>query len=156
MKLCRIEHKEFTSIFVMTTFTLAFIHIASYKRKLGANDAKYFAPTISFSENELNHIAFLATGKKEVTSILELNSSELEKFNKIYRKEERSSFIKNLKVQEEWQNVLKDEKDFQVHTTEVVVPKLNNGHYLIVATPDFSKGDFLAYKTIIIVFFKCF
>ena len=49
--------------------------IDNNKRKLGANDAKYFAPTISFSENELSHIAFLATGKKEVTSILELNSS---------------------------------------------------------------------------------
>ncbi|HXK00176.1 MAG TPA: MG2 domain-containing protein [Gelidibacter sp.] len=80
--------------------------------------------------------------------IYKLSESELEKFNKIYRKEERSSFIKNLKAQEEWQNVLIDEKDFQVHTTEVMVPKLNNGHYLIVATPDFSKGDFLAYKTI--------
>ena len=59
--------------------------IDNNKRKLGANDAKYFAPTISFSENELNHIAFLATGKKEVTSILELNSSELEKFNDLIR-----------------------------------------------------------------------
>ena len=59
--------------------------IDNNKRKLGANDAKYFAPTISFSENELNHIAFLATGKKEVTSIVELNSSELEKFNDLIR-----------------------------------------------------------------------
>ena len=53
--------------------------IDNNKRKLGANDAKYFAPTISFSEIELNHIAFLATGKKEVTSILELNSDLLKK-----------------------------------------------------------------------------
>ena len=59
--------------------------IDNNKRKLGANDAKYFAPTISFSENELSHIAFLATGKKEVTSILELNSSELERFNNLIR-----------------------------------------------------------------------
>ncbi len=59
--------------------------IDNNKRKLGANDAKYFAPTISFSENELSHIAFLATGKKEVTSILELNSPELEKFNNLIR-----------------------------------------------------------------------
>ncbi len=59
--------------------------IDNNKRKLGANDAKYFAPTISFSENELSHIAFLATGKREVTSVLELNSSELEQFNNLIR-----------------------------------------------------------------------
>lgn len=59
--------------------------IDNNKRKLGANDAKYFAPTISFSENELSHIAFLATGKKEVTSVLDLNLSELEQFNNLMR-----------------------------------------------------------------------
>lgn len=59
--------------------------IDNNKRKLGANDAKYFAPTISFSENELSHIAFLATGKREVISVLELNSSELEQFNNLIR-----------------------------------------------------------------------
>lgn len=59
--------------------------IDNNKRKLGANDAKYFAPTISFSENELSHIAFLATGKREITSVLELNSSELEQFNNLIR-----------------------------------------------------------------------
>ncbi|MDQ6528923.1 DUF5712 family protein [Flavobacterium sp. LHD-85] len=57
--------------------------IDNNKRKLGANDAKYFAPTISFSENELSHIAFLATGKREVTSVLGLNLSELEQFNNL-------------------------------------------------------------------------
>lgn len=59
--------------------------IDNNKRKLGANDAKYFAPTISFSENELNHIAFLATGKREVTSVFDLNLSELEQFNNLIR-----------------------------------------------------------------------
>ncbi|MES2239446.1 MAG: DUF5712 family protein [Bacteroidota bacterium] len=59
--------------------------IDNNKRKLGANDAKYFAPTISFSENELSHIAFLATGKREITSVLELNSTELEQFNNLIR-----------------------------------------------------------------------
>ena len=57
--------------------------IDNNKRKLGANDAKYFAPTISFSENELSHIAFLATGKRDITSILELNLSELEQYNNL-------------------------------------------------------------------------
>ena len=59
--------------------------IDNNKRKLGANDAKYFAPTISFSENELDHIAFLATGKKDVTSVWDMNLKELEEFNRIIR-----------------------------------------------------------------------
>jgi hypothetical protein len=59
--------------------------IDNNKKKLGANDAKYFAPTISFSENELKHIAFIASGKREVTSVWELNLKELELYNQLIR-----------------------------------------------------------------------
>ncbi|MFV5685101.1 DUF5712 family protein [Flavobacterium sp. GB2R13] len=59
--------------------------IDNNKRKLGANDAKYFAPTISFSENELEHIAFLASEKREITSVWDFNLRELEKFNRLIR-----------------------------------------------------------------------
>lgn len=55
--------------------------IDNNKRKLGTNDAKYFAPTISFSEYELNHIAFLASGKENITSVWDLNLIELERYN---------------------------------------------------------------------------
>ena len=68
----------------VNTSTIDFINgIDNNKRKLGANDAKYFAPTISFSENELSHIAFLATGKRDITSVLDLNLSELKQFNNL-------------------------------------------------------------------------
>lgn len=59
--------------------------IDNNKRKLGTNDAKYFAPTISFSEYELNHIAFIATGKSNVTNVWNLSLIELEQFNKLIR-----------------------------------------------------------------------
>lgn len=59
--------------------------IDNNKRKLGANDPKYFAPTISFSENELNHIAYLATGKTNIANIWDLNMLELKEFNKLIR-----------------------------------------------------------------------
>ena len=55
------------------------------KRKLGANDAKYFAPTISFSEKELDHIAFQATDKKGISSVWDLNATELNEFNRLIR-----------------------------------------------------------------------
>ncbi|MBO3097665.1 alpha-2-macroglobulin family protein [Gelidibacter pelagius] len=79
--------------------------------------------------------------------VYKLSPSQLESFNKTYRQDERYAFIKKLKVTEEWDKQLKDEKDFQVHTTEVVVPKLSNGQYLIVATPDVSNDGFFSTKT---------
>lgn len=51
------------------------------KRKLGANDAKYFAPTISFSDKELNHIAFKVTGNRNISSVWELNTTQLKNYN---------------------------------------------------------------------------
>ncbi|MDI5951273.1 DUF5712 family protein [Flavobacterium yafengii] len=59
--------------------------IDNNKRKLGANDAKYFAPTISFSENELEHIAFIVSGKREVTSVWDFNLNEIDEFNRLIR-----------------------------------------------------------------------
>ncbi|WP_425402516.1 alpha-2-macroglobulin family protein [Gelidibacter mesophilus] len=77
-----------------------------------------------------------------------LSLFEMENFDKIYRREERFAFIKNLKVSEEWQSQLKDEKDYQIHSTEIVAPKLNNGQYLIVASTDFSNSEFFSFKSV--------
>lgn len=89
--------------------------------------------------SNLNNLTFRA---------LKVTESQMEQFKKIYQKEELFAFIKGLDVTEEWQSQLKDEQDFQVHTTEIVVPKLNNGNYLIVAAPDFSNDQFFAEKLI--------
>jgi hypothetical protein len=51
-------------------------------KKLGKKDAKYFAPTISFSQQELKHIIQSVTDKKEVKNVWELNIKEYELFNK--------------------------------------------------------------------------
>ena len=55
------------------------------KKKLGASDAKYFAPTISFSNKELEHIAFLASGKRDVTNVWELSLKDLDEYNRLIR-----------------------------------------------------------------------
>lgn len=54
-------------------------------KKLGKSDAKYFAPTISFSKNELNHIAYKATGKNDIINVWDMNLEELEKYNELIR-----------------------------------------------------------------------
>ncbi|ALJ04795.1 alpha-2-macroglobulin [Pseudalgibacter alginicilyticus] len=66
--------------------------------------------------------------------IYKLSTNQLEKFNKTYRKEEQLSFIKTLNVTDTWNSNLRNEEDYQTHSTEILIPKLNNGRYLIVAS----------------------
>ncbi|WP_111309275.1 alpha-2-macroglobulin family protein [Confluentibacter sediminis] len=70
--------------------------------------------------------------------IFNLTRKELETFNKTYRKEEQLAFIKKLEISKQWESKLRNENDYQNHTTEVAVPKLNGGTYLIAA---FTKKD---------------
>jgi hypothetical protein len=67
-------------------------------KKLGKKDAKYFAPTISFSQQELKHIIQSVTDKKEVKNVWELNIKEYELFNnkiKEYTKLIMTNYAKN-------------------------------------------------------------
>ncbi|MFH4963925.1 carboxypeptidase-like regulatory domain-containing protein [Gaetbulibacter sp. M235] len=67
--------------------------------------------------------------------IFKLNRNQLEKFNKTYKQEEQLAFIKKLDSNNEWESALRNENDYQNHNTEVLIPKLNNGTYLIFASP---------------------
>ncbi len=62
-----------------------------------------------------------------------LSEKEYETFIKTYSKEAQLSIIKSFKANKTWTRKLKNEKDYQAHSTEVLIPKLNNGRYLIVA-----------------------
>ncbi len=66
-------------------------------------------------------------------TLYNLSKNQLETYNKTYREDERLTFIKSLKQHTSWNSKLKNENDYQSHTTEVVVPKLPNGSYLILA-----------------------
>lgn len=70
--------------------------------------------------------------------IFKLTRNELEKFNNIYQKEEQLAFIKKLNVHTQWDSKLRNEHDYQNHTTEITIPKLANGTYLIFAS---TKND---------------
>ena len=78
--------------------------------------------------------------------VYKLTHSELQQFNKTYRQDEQLKFIKKLDVTTQWQSNLRDEKDYQNHTTEVLFPKLNNGIYLIHS--ETNDGSIHALKTI--------
>ncbi|WP_405606226.1 DUF5712 family protein [Polaribacter sp. Asnod1-A03] len=67
-------------------------------KKLGKKDAKYFAPTINFSKEELKHIIQSVTDKKEVKNVWELNARSYELFNdkiKEYTKLIMTNYAKN-------------------------------------------------------------
>ena len=62
-----------------------------------------------------------------------INRTQIEKLNNIYKEDNRVSFIKKLTKVNSWNNKLRNESDYLSHTTEVIVPKLTQGNYLIVA-----------------------
>jgi uncharacterized protein YfaS (alpha-2-macroglobulin family) len=63
-----------------------------------------------------------------------LSEKDFEKLNKIYRKDEQLTFIKKLDVAKSWDSELRNEQDYQTHTTEVLIPKLNNGRYVMFSS----------------------
>ncbi|WP_179376743.1 alpha-2-macroglobulin family protein [Winogradskyella wichelsiae] len=65
--------------------------------------------------------------------IYEVSNSQLKRYNNIYRTEEKEAFFKKLNPIETFSSALKTEGDYQNHSTEIVLPNLANGLYLIKA-----------------------
>ncbi|MCB0383577.1 MAG: alpha-2-macroglobulin, partial [Psychroserpens sp.] len=74
--------------------------------------------------------------------IFKVSRSQKEAFDKRYRPEEKLSFLKNKSTYTTWKASLKNEGDFQNHTTEVILPKLENGHYIVLAETDDKDSHF--------------
>src|SRR5690606_35004983 len=79
--------------------------------------------------------------------IFKLTQNQLEQFNKVYQKEEQLAFIKKLAVFNQWESKLRNEHDYQNHNTEIALPKLNNGIYLIFASTE-NDAETFAFSTI--------
>ncbi|WP_142783923.1 alpha-2-macroglobulin family protein [Changchengzhania lutea] len=79
--------------------------------------------------------------------IYKLSRSQLERLNKIYRKNEQLAYIKTLKESNQWGTTLPNEDDYQTHSTEILVPKLKNGHYVVFASLE-NDADTFAFSTI--------
>jgi len=76
--------------------------IDSNKKKLGKNDAKYFSPTISFSQAELAHLISLATNKKGISDVWQLSSEDFKKYNALlqgYIKKVMDNYAENFNRQ---------------------------------------------------------
>ena len=69
-------------------------------------------------------------------NVYPISIAEQTKFNNIYNEADRIYFIKHLQLSQSFQQKLITENDFQNHTTEIAIPPLKNGQYLVVVSPN--------------------
>ncbi|MBE7629015.1 alpha-2-macroglobulin family protein [Tenacibaculum piscium] len=62
-----------------------------------------------------------------------IDKNKINALNNLYKEEERINFIKRLTKVTSWNDKLRNEFDYKQHTTEIIIPKLPQDNYLIVA-----------------------
>ncbi|MGB1041946.1 MAG: MG2 domain-containing protein [Tenacibaculum sp.] len=65
-------------------------------------------------------------------SAYKINSNQLLAYYKLHEKDKQIAFIKQLKKVNSWNSKLRNELDYISHTTEIIIPKLPQGNYLVV------------------------
>ncbi|HMB64925.1 MAG TPA: MG2 domain-containing protein, partial [Eudoraea sp.] len=67
---------------------------------------------------------------------------QLKILNNTYPAEKQRSVIEGLSITKRWDSALKNEGDYQPHSTEVLLPPLENGLYVILAIPKNGETSF--------------
>jgi len=82
--------------------------------------------------------------------VYKVDTQQKDKFENYRSDSTKIAFINQLEVEKQWTSNLKNEEDYQQHSTEVLLPALNSGRYLIVSyknnTPE--KDSLFAYQFI--------
>ena len=65
---------------------------------------------------------------------LKIRDKDLTKLENIYNDSLRLAYYKTLEVQTQWVAKLPAQTDYQKHSTEVLLPSMPSGHYLLLAT----------------------
>ena len=81
-------------------------------------------------------------------SAYKISQKEIQQLNALYPEEEKLAFIKKLNSVKNWDAKLINENDYQSHKTEILLPELYNGSYIIVATPYSHLNTTFAYRSI--------
>ncbi len=63
-----------------------------------------------------------------------ISPKQLKSLRRLYQTDQQIKFLKTLKTSKTWESEIYDEHDYQTHTTEVLLPELDQGLYLILAT----------------------
>ena len=77
-----------------------------------------------------------------------ISQKELEELNELYPEAKKLTFLKNLSVETTWNSTLKTENDFQTHSTEISMPALANGYYVIVVQSKDKSDSIFSYESI--------
>ncbi|MGB0891587.1 MAG: MG2 domain-containing protein, partial [Flavobacteriaceae bacterium] len=120
--------------------------IKQFPKSLGAKKCKQLKTQIEQESLSITSEKFVPTNTnsrllinyrnidKLYFTTYKINQKQLRSFYRIYKDEAKVKFIKKLEKATSWNAKLRNEHDYLQHTTEVIVPKLNRGSYLIVAT----------------------
>jgi TonB-dependent SusC/RagA subfamily outer membrane receptor len=66
--------------------------------------------------------------------VLKISHEQYREFRNLRNDSTRTAFIKQLTIEKSWNSGLRNENDFQNHKTEIVIPKLPLGNYLVFAS----------------------
>ncbi|UOB16358.1 alpha-2-macroglobulin family protein [Abyssalbus ytuae] len=134
--------------------------ISKFPNSVGAEKCKVLKKQILQEELNIQAEAFIPVNKPSKVlvryknlsqlnfKLYKLSKSQVEKFNSFYRISDKQNFIKNLDNTSQWSASLKNENDYQLHTTELKIPELDNGFYLIYASPEKNGDNNFAYSII--------
>lgn len=74
--------------------------------------------------------------------IYKVSVADLKAFNTLRKTEQRLNFFKSKTPLQNWETSLRDDGDLQQHSTEIVVPQLSNGIYLVLAKVNNAQNTF--------------
>ena len=106
---------------------------------------RIFQPTLSLKTERylpIDQPALILVNYKNLDAldfnIHKVSLRQLKRFNRIYNASERQKFISKLKTYKTYSSSLKNESDYQNHGTELILPNLENGLYIVVAKTNTS------------------
>ncbi len=120
--------------------------IAKYPKSKGAEKSLSLQHQILSKSLQISNEQFLPINKPSRLLISYKNTDKLffnafifskkqqQRFNEIYNDSAKIAFIKKLKTVQSWDANLRNEKDYQLHQTEVLLPELEQGNYMIFAS----------------------
>lgn len=121
--------------------------IASFPDSLGADKctalkSRIQQPSIQLSAEK--HVPTNTSGRLLVTyknytdiglTAHKFDPCELTELEKLYPEHKKLEYISKLPIAKTWSASLKTENDYQNHSTEIAVPPLENGYYIILVRP---------------------
>ena len=151
------ENKEAKYQFLNTkALEVCDLAISKFPKSNGANKCLNLKNAILKPNIQLQNEGFIEVNKENKLLITYKNLDQVYfrvfksdrsfeyKLQREYDKSKILSKISNQSKVIDFSSTLKNEKDYQQHSTEVILPKLSQGEYVILASPnaDFSKNNF--------------